>query len=275
MIRICDQMGNLLEIPRPAERIVSLVPSQTELLFDLGAGEIVVGITKFCIHPHERVKGKVKIGGTKALNLQRIRDLKPDLIIGNKEENVKEQIEILQQEFPVYISNIVTTADAMQMILDLSHLTSKEKQGLEICKHIEKGLIELEETSSRLIPLRTVYLIWENPLMGAGGDNFIDEMMKKAGLNNLLAGRTSESGIQRYPETSIEELRNLNPDLIILSSEPFPFTEKHVDKYRLLLPGIRIEQTDGEMFSWYGSSMLKAIPYLRKKQITWHSKEAF
>jgi ABC-type Fe3+-hydroxamate transport system substrate-binding protein len=271
MIHITDQMGNKLVLKVPAQRIVSLVPSQTALLFDLKAGQQVAGITRFCIHPAEKVRGKVKIGGTKTLNLDRIRALQPDLIIGNKEENVKEQIGILQQEFPVYLSDVNTIDDALQMIEHLGILSGTEVKAAETIDAIGKGLAELELDTAGRPPISAVYLIWENPLMGVGSDNFIAEMMKKAGLVNLLGSKSTGEQIQRYPATDIEEIKALNPELLLLSTEPFPFGEKHLEKYRAMLPGIRIEQADGEMFSWYGSSMLKAIPYLRTKLSSWHS----
>lgn len=271
MIRITDQMGNELVLNHPAQRIVSLVPSQTELLFDLGAGDQVAGLTKFCIHPKERVKEKIIVGGTKTLHLERIRALQPDLIIANKEENVKEQIETLREEFPVFTTDIVSLEDALKMIADIGKVCGKEREASELLKSIKTGITELEQDARQRPELSAIYLIWENPVMTVGGNNYIDSVMSKAGLQNLMSNRISGQEIQRYPEITIEEVKQLMPDLLLLSSEPFPFSERHIEKYAMLLPGIRIEQVDGEMFSWYGSSMLKAIPYLRSKLNSWHS----
>jgi ABC-type Fe3+-hydroxamate transport system substrate-binding protein len=271
MIRVSDQMGNEIRLSRPAQRIVSLVPSQTELLFDLGASDAVVGVTKFCIHPADAVAHKSKIGGTKTLNIEKIRALEPDLVIGNKEENVKEQIESLQTEFPVYMSDIVSIEEALGMIQDLGILCGKETEAIHLRRQVEQGFRELEQDQPAQGKLTAIYLIWENPIMAVGADNFIDEMMKKAGLENPLSGRIFLHPSSRYPEISVEQIAALNPDLLLLSSEPYPFKEKHVEKYRKLLPHIRIEQVDGEMFSWYGSSMLKAIPYLRAKLKSWQA----
>lgn len=272
MIRINNPLGNIISLEAPAQRIISLVPSQTELLFDIGAGNQLIGLTRFCIHPAESVKTKRKVGGTKTVNLQAVRELQPDLIIANKEENVKEQIETLKKEFPVFVTDVVNINDALQMIHDLGSLCGKNEQAQKIAQNIATGIKDLETELAGLQILTVIYLIWEKPMMAVGGENFIHEMLGKAGLQNLLGGRMKDNKTDRYPETSVEEIQQLAPDLLLLSSEPFPFSEKHIEKYKALLPGIRIEQVDGEMFSWYGSSMLKAIPYLRKKHSFWHPK---
>jgi ABC-type Fe3+-hydroxamate transport system substrate-binding protein len=234
------------------QRIISLVPSQTELLADLGLGDRVVGITKFCIHPEEWRKTKAIVGGTKNFDFDMIRSLNPDLIIGNKEENYQEGIEELQKHFPVWMSDIVTIDDACQMILsigDISDASEKASALIERIKNEFKSVVRLE-------PQSTLYLIWKNPWMGAASGTFIDEMLKLSGLRNCLKSKT------RYPELTSDEIGQLNPELILLSSEPYPFKEKHMEELQMLCPTSKILLVDGEMFSWYGSRLLKFPTYL-------------
>ncbi|MBX2967333.1 MAG: ABC transporter substrate-binding protein [Cyclobacteriaceae bacterium] len=255
---VTDQLGQPLEIPFPPKRIISLVPSQTELLFDLGLADEVVGITKFCVHPSAWRKTKTIIGGTKKFNFDTIEQLKPDLIIGNKEENYKEGIEALQQKYPVWMSDIVTLTDAFAMIQSIGEITGRLTQAETLVSMVKSSFQELTKITST----RVLYLIWRNPWMGAGAGTFIHEMLTVAGFENCLQNR------ERYPEFSSSEIAALKPDLVFLSSEPYPFTEKHITGVQVLLPEANIICVDGEMFSWYGSRMRYFASYITKLPIT-------
>lgn len=247
-----DQTGRAVSIKFPPENIVSLVPSQTELLYSLGLENEVQGITKFCIHPESWFRSKRRVGGTKNLNMESIRQINPDLIIANKEENEKEQIEELAKEFPVWISDITDLPGAIKMIEDVGEITGKSEIAREITAAVKAGFKELKPLQTEL---SAVYLIWKDPIMAVAGDTFISEMMARCGLNNLLKNDT------RYPELTLEELKKLSPDVLILSSEPYPFTEKHQKEFEAVLPGVRVVLADGEMFSWYGSRLIKSPGY--------------
>lgn len=253
LIYFTDQLGNSIRIPFPPQRIISLVPSQTELLADLGLEDRVVGITKFCIHPERWRKTKTIIGGTKKFNFDLIRSLTPDLLIGNKEENYQEGIDILSRQYPVWMSDIVTLPDALSMIRNMGQITNTSFKADKIADDIESSFANL----SKLPPLRTLYLIWKSPWMAAAPGTFIHEMMRMAGLENCFTNQT------RYPELNTEQLVRLNPELILLSSEPYPFQEKHNTELQQLCPNARILLVDGEMFSWYGSRLLKFTAYLQ------------
>ena len=232
-------------------RIVSLVPSQTELLFELGLGERVVGITKFCIHPKTWFESKPRVGGTKHLDFEKIAALKPDLIIGNKEENSKEDIEALEKEYSVWMSDIYTFEDALEMIFEVSGFTNSEEKGIEILRAISKA----KDAFNEPIDLKkAVYFIWNEPYMVVGKNTFIDDMLYHAGYVNVVMEN-------RYLELSIENLKALDPEVVLLSSEPFPFKKKHVDALKKHLPEAEIKIVDGEMFSWYGSKLAAAFPY--------------
>lgn len=250
-LSIKDQMGFETTLKALPQRIISLVPSQTELLYDLGLEDRIVGVTRFCVHPERARKTKTVIGGTKKFELDRIVSLKPDLIVGNKEENYPEGIEILRRRYPVWMSDIYTLEDALEMIRSVSRLTGQEVTGEKLVGEIQSGFKRLP----RLPPLRTLYLMWHNPWMGAASRTFIHDMLTRMGLVNVLVDRV------RYPELGEKVLKELRPDLVLLSSEPFPFAEKHESIIRGLLPDARILQVDGELFSWYGSRLRKMPAY--------------
>lgn len=249
-----DQMGRQVETPALPKRIISLVPSQTELLFDLGLEEKVVGITKFCIHPKEKVKQKKIIGGTKNFRFDVIDELQPDLIIGNKEENYKEGIEHLQQKYPVWMSDIYTLSDAMHMMQQLGKLTGTEERSGELIQTFEAGFSNLQPANP---PIKTAYFIWRKPYMAVGCHNIIDHMLLRCGFVNAFAE------LSRYPEITPELLQQADPQVILLSSEPYPFKEKHIAEFQELCPGALIKVVDGEMFSWYGSRLVHAPAYLQ------------
>jgi ABC-type Fe3+-hydroxamate transport system substrate-binding protein len=253
MQRMQDQIGRSVDVPLAPQRIISLVPSQTELLYDLGLGDRVIGITKFCVHPEEWFRTKPRIGGTKKVDLDKVRALKPDLIIGNKEENEKKDIETLAREFPVWISDVRDLPGALDMIRRVGELTGTSPKAEEIASSIEQRFTML----APLDPTLTVaYLIWREPYMAAGHGTFVNDMLRRCGLVNVF-----DEGDARYPEITPQELAEADPDLILLSSEPYPFQEKHFAELNMICPGTPVRLVDGELFSWYGSRLLRSPSY--------------
>lgn len=246
-------MGETCTLASKPIRIVSLVPSQTELLFDLGLDKEVIGITKFCTDPEDKVKSVRKVGGTKKFNFDVIAELKPDLIIGNKEENYEEGINQLKQNYPVWMSDIVTLDDALDMIRQIGVLVGTEIEANEMADKIDKSTCDLGQGLSKT----AAYFIWQKPYMVAGSDTFIDEMMKLVGLKNIYADQ------DRYPETEIEILQQQKPDVVMLSTEPYPFKESHVQALQEKLPDSKVILVDAMYFSWYGSRLLGTGDYLR------------
>lgn len=251
-----DQIGNTISLSHFPKRIVSLVPSQTELLCHLGLEDQLVGITKFCIHPTEIFKTKARIGGTKKVNFEKVKALQPDLIIANKEENDREQVLALEKIAPVWTSQISNTTEALEMIKQVGAVTNKKEPARTLIHSIENSLEILIQQTAKSSPVPSLYLIWRKPYMSIGGDTYINDMMKKCGLKNLLEHKL------RYPTLNNSEIQTLNPKCILLSSEPFPFKEKHVTELNQLCPKAVIKLVDGEFFSWYGNRMLPAISYL-------------
>lgn len=246
-----DQLHRTIRLENfPPKRIVSLVPSQTELLYDLGLENEVVGITKFCIHPESWFKSKQRVGGTKTVKLDVIDALKPDLIIANKEENEQLQIEMLCEKYSVYISNIFNLEDALNMIKDVGEITNKSQKGEEISSKI---ILEFKNLNPLKKEKSCAYLIWKNPYMACGTETFVNDTLKRVGLKNVFEGR--------YPEFSVEELKHKNPEVVLLSSEPYPFKDEHILELQQHLPNSKILLVDGELFSWYGSRLSNSPKY--------------
>ena len=252
-----DQLDRQIQLESIPKKIISLVPSQTELLHYLGLEDVVLGITKFCIHPEKWFRQKERVGGTKNVNIEKIRQLKPDLIIANKEENIKEQIEELAGNFPLWVSDVNNLEDALVMVERIGELTAKKKEATQLSKDIQTAFNQLQTPDRRP---RTAYLIWKDPYMTVGVDTFIHAMLQKAGFDNVFVYK------KRYPVITIEEIKYAGCEVLFLSSEPYPFQQKHVDELQAFLPGTKIMLVDGELFSWYGSRLLHAPAYFNTLQ---------
>jgi iron complex transport system substrate-binding protein len=256
-----DQLNRKIELKQLPKRIVSLVPSQTELLVDLGLREQIVGVTKFCVHPKDLRKQKKIVGGTKQVHYKRISDLDPDIILCNKEENTEEMVTELEKIAPVHVSNVKNIDDSLQLIRQYGEMFGVAKKASEIAGKIksEKDLFQQE---MREVPERRVaYFIWKNPWMVAGGDTFIDYLLELNRFKNVFSEENS-----RYPEINLEQLGQRKVELLLLSTEPFPFKSKDKEalKKEMGIGGVHI--VDGEYFSWYGSRLQAAFRYFRELQ---------
>ena len=247
-----DQLGRNIAIPNSPKRVISLVPSITELLIDLGLEQSLVGRTKFCVHPKSLRQSVSIVGGTKQIHFDRIAALKPDLIIANKEENDKGQIEQLAMEYPVWISDIPNFEAALTMIKGVGEILRKEAKSLSIINQSR----QLVATLSNSQPKKVAYLIWRNPYMTIGKDTYIHDMLRLTGFENIYGEQT------RYPTFTIADLQKRQPEMLLLSSEPFPFKQKHIAELATDFPTIPIVLVDGEAFSWYGTRFLKTFDYL-------------
>ena len=251
-LTVTDQMGQKVTFPYPPLRIVSLVPSQTELLLDLGLRKQLVGVTKFCVHPAYARHGATVIGGTKNFNFDLIESVRPDLIIGNKEENYQAGITQLQQHYPVWLSDISNLPEALLMINQVGEITGTTQLAAPLAAEIGHAFAALPVPEAA-IPV--AYFIWRKPYMVAGGGTFISDMLARAGFCNVFAH------LSRYPEITAAQLKSAAPARIFLSSEPYPFQEKHLAEFREICPDAKIQLVDGELFSWYGSRLRLAPAY--------------
>ena len=252
-----DALGRPVRLGAPPRRIVSLVPSQTELLADLGLDDEVVGLTRFCVHPDGWKARKTIVGGTKNVRLDRTQALAPDLVIANKEENVREQIEALAEVVPVYVTDVSTVDDVLLMIRAVGRLVDRSARADALAAEIAAGFDPLAADLRGAELLRALYLIWRDPWMTVGHDTIIHDVLARAGLVNVAADR------DRYPVLSDDEIHSLAPDVVLLSSEPYPFSNQHAAEVQALAPAAQIELVDGEPFSWYGSRLLRTPDALR------------
>jgi ABC-type Fe3+-hydroxamate transport system substrate-binding protein len=252
-----DQLGYITSLSSSPQRIISLVPSQTELLADLDLDEKVVGITKFCVNPPDWRTRKTIVGGTKNFWFEVVEGLKPDLIIGNKEENYREGIERLREKYPVWMSDITTLQDALSMIESVGLITERQTLASQCSKEIVEKFKSIRKRAAQSV----LYLIWRQPWMAAGKNTFIDAMLTTMGLYNVIESK------DRYPVLTTQEIKDLAPHFIFLSSEPFPFNKRHDDEVHQISPTSRNFLVDGEMFSWYGSRLIKAADYFNTLEL--------
>ncbi|WP_324721807.1 helical backbone metal receptor [Salinimicrobium sp. HB62] len=256
-----DQLDRKIELKEIPQRIVSLVPSQTELLVDLGLREQIVGVTKFCVHPAELRKEKKVVGGTKQVHYEKIAALDPEIILCNKEENTEEMVAELEKFAPVHVSDIKTIDDSLQLILQYGEIFGVVRKASAIAEKIgiEKELFQKEMLG---LPQRNVaYFIWKDPWMVAGKDTFIDHLLELNRFRNVFSEEDS-----RYPEVALEQLEEKNVELVLLSTEPFPFKNKDKDSLKRKVGMSSVHIVDGEFFSWYGSRLSAAFAYFRKLQ---------
>jgi ABC-type Fe3+-hydroxamate transport system substrate-binding protein len=250
-----DQIGHQFKLDTTPKRIISLVPSQTELLYDLGLDNAVVGITKFCIHPNDWFITKNRVGGTKTVDLEKVAALKPDIIIANKEENTESEIKALQKLYPVYTSDIANLEESLEMIQQIGEIAAKENESIILIQKIQDEFKNLTAFTGE--KNKVLYLIWQDPYMSINQNTFINDMLNSSGFHNLIEGD------KVYPAISENQINELNPDLIFLSSEPYPFKEKHLLEFKKQFLNARIVLVDGEYFSWYGSRLQNAPNYFK------------
>ncbi len=260
MIKIIDQIGQNITISKPIRRIISLVPSQTELLIDLGLENFLVGVTKFCVHPEHIKKTVAVVGGTKNIKLEKIKSLNPDIIICNKEENTEEIVKLCNCITTTHVSNIYSLNDLKNLINQYGKIFACDIASRKIINRLNTKIETFKKFISGVPQKKVIYFIWRDPWMVAGNDNFINHLLDLNNFQNIFAH------ISRYPQINLKEIseQQESPDLILLSSEPYPFRNKHIFEIREHFKNVRVVFVDGEMFSWYGSRVLKAFDYFKE-----------
>jgi ABC-type Fe3+-hydroxamate transport system substrate-binding protein len=249
-----DARGHSISLDSPPRRIVSLVPSQTELLAHLGLEAEIVGITRFCERPEHLQSDTTIVGGTKQVDAETVRALNPDLILANHEENTAEDVEALEAIAPVFVTEVKTVSGALDMIRTVGTLTGTTDQTSTLVGKI----ISRFESLPDFAPLRAAYLIWREPYMTVGHDTFIHDVMQWGGLENAYGDRT------RYPEVTLDALADQDLDVVLCSSEPFPFhqDDQFTADLRDALSDTPVAVVDGQPFSWYGPRLLDTPAYL-------------
>lgn len=252
---IQDDLRRDVSFDFPPRRVVCLCPSLTETLFALGLDETVVGRTSYCVHPAGRVRNVATVGGTRDVDLARVQALEPDLVVATKEENPEKTVLALAETLPVFVFDVTDYESALRAIMNLGELTDRVARAEGLVHDIRGAFAELRPQAARTV----AYLIWADPYMAAGRGTYIHALLEKCGLENVCAKLAG-----RYPEVGVESLRELRPQFIFLSSEPFHFDDSHVARLASRIPAARVIRVDGEMFAWYGSRMLAAAGYLRQ-----------
>jgi ABC-type Fe3+-hydroxamate transport system substrate-binding protein len=260
MIERKDDLSRTIRLETPARRIVSLVPSITETLFALGAGDRVTGITDYCVHPAAEVCLKNRVGGTKNFDIQKVLALTPDLIIANAEENRRHQVEFLERAgLPVFVTFPKSVAGCVKMIADMAALTSSERSAEAILNAIETAL-DAARLRAPDPPVRVLCPIWRDPYMTINGDTFVDSVIRSCGGSNIF-----EDSAERYPEFRLEEAACRMPEVILLPTEPYHFTEDDIHVFAAMgndIPAVRhrrIHVVEGELLSWYGPRLARAL----------------
>ncbi|MCB9663474.1 MAG: ABC transporter substrate-binding protein [Alphaproteobacteria bacterium] len=259
MLEVVDDRGTQVTLPSPPRRIVSLVPSSTETLFDLGVGPAVVGVTRFCTRPADAVADLPRVGGTKDPDLDRIARLAPDLVVANCEENTREALDALAEVAPVYAAFPRTVDAALDDLVRLGTLVGRPAEAAAWRARIEADRATLAPRVAARSPRRVATLIWRRPWMALGADTFASDLLSRLGLHQALAHLDG-----RYPTVDAAQLRAADPDLVLLSSEPFPFRARHADELAAAtgLPRARFRAVDGEALTWHGTRMAHALPAL-------------
>ncbi|CAM1334908.1 ABC transporter substrate-binding protein [Tenacibaculum aestuariivivum] len=248
----------VFELDKIPKRIISLVPSQTELLVSLGLENYIVGVTKFCVHPNNLRKNKTIVGGTKTIKIDKIAALNPDIILCNKEENSKEIVEACKKIAPVHVSDIFTFDDSLNLINKYGEIFACKAEANKITKQLIIKFNNLQIFLQDKRPIKVAYFIWKDPWMVAANNTFINTILELNNFNNIHKNKT------RYPEINLKNVvSNKNPELIFLSSEPYPFNKKHINEIKKYFDKSKIILVDGEMFSWHGSRLLKAFDYFK------------
>ncbi len=262
VISVTDARGAAIRLSRPPRRIISLVPSTTESVHALGAGERLVGVTRYCVLPPEAREKASVVGGTKSPRIDVIRGLKPDLILANKEENREQDVRELETVAPVYVAFPRDLTTALEELRKLGELLQCDDTARKLVDGLDRARTNLIRQSRTQAPFRFLYLIWQKPYMAAGTTTFIDAFIQEAGGRNAI-----DPEADRYPQLTVAEIEELRPDVVLFSSEPFPFEAKHTTEFLSAtsdpssLKG-RTLLVDGQLLSWHGARLRDGIPYL-------------
>lgn len=243
-------------------RIVSLCPSLTELVFDLGRGDALVGRTKFCVHPAGLVDAVEVMGGTKNPKVERIIELAPDLVLLNEEENRVEDAEALRGAgIATHVSMPRDAYETAAMVRAVGGALDAHDPADRIARAIETRAEVVRSRSRDFPPVHYAYLIWRSPWMTISDDTYVAGLLTLAGGLNVFGGAP-----ERYPTITAAQLLDASPDLVLLSSEPFPFAQKHIDELSEAagLPRERFLLVDGELLSWHGSRTPAGIDYVEQ-----------
>ena len=283
-----DNFGRSVRVPEQPRRLVSLVPSITEILFDFGYGEQVEALTDYCTEPAAGVAGKTTIGGTKNPDVAAIVDLQPQLVLAVAEENRRVDVDRLAAAgLPVYVFEPRSVRDGIDVLWRVAELLGCRPHVAERVQAIERDLADTEAIVATQPPVRVFCPIWKNPYMTINHDTYIHAMLAACGADNVFAdrrrrfplaadlGRRPEAEDQRheardrrYPRVSLDEMAAHRPEVILLPDEPYPFGEADLTDFAPFagVPAVRegrVHLIDGKIVSWYGPRIGRSLRTLR------------
>jgi ABC-type Fe3+-hydroxamate transport system substrate-binding protein len=260
MPALVDASGVALELLHPPRRIVSLIPSTTETLCALGLADALVGVTVYCVEPRDVVRTKKRIGGEKDPDLDAIRTLRPDLVIANVEENLREHVDALRASgIPVWVTFPRTVREAIRMIRELGEVTATRDRAGALADELDRLYDSVAAAVATRSPVSVFYAVWRGPYMTIGRDTYIHDMLRVCGGRNVFDDR-----VERYPVVTLDEVAARRPDVVLLPDEPFRFRRSHVGDFASYtdVPAVRagrIHLVDGKPFSWHGPRIADAL----------------
>ncbi len=264
-LEVTDDLGRLVYLEKPPQRIVSLVPSITETLFAFGLGDRIVGITDYCTEPEREVAQKEKVGGTKKPHREKILKLHPDLVIMNAEENRKEDAEYLKDHgVTLYVTFPRTVAESLKMMRSLAELTGSLENAEKILRPIETLYQQTLQHSQGGSLVKVFCPIWKKPYMSFNTDTYIDNLMTLCGGRNIFKDKA-----ERYFKVTLEEVAQRNPDVILLPNEPYKFSQADLEDFQPFpeVSAVKMQQIyliDGKLLSWYGPRMKEGLLKLQE-----------
>lgn len=253
-----DALGRTIAVPQPVARVVSLVPSLTDLCFALGVGDRVVGVTDVCTEPAGKLEGIARVGGEKRPSIEVIRALLPDLVLANKEENRRQDVDRLSDSgIAVHVSFPRTVEEGGFLCADLGRLLGVAARGRELATAARKARAAARKAAIHPA-VSAVVLVWKNPWMAISGDTYGSDVLACLGGRNLYAGAS-----QRYPKVTLDAVAREKPRLVLLPDEPYAFTEDDAAEIRRAIPGAAVVRCPGRAFFWHGPRAVE-IPALAK-----------
>jgi ABC-type Fe3+-hydroxamate transport system substrate-binding protein len=260
---LVDASGVAFAAGIPPQRIVSLIPSTTELLCDLGLADRLVGVTVYCVEPRDVVRGKPKIGGEKNPDLQQIHRLTPDLVVANVEENVRAHVETLRGwGIPVWVTYPRNVDDSLRMIRELGEVTGVPERAAALLEELDPLVAHTRAMAAERPRVPLFYAIWRNPYMSLNADTYLSDVLTTCGAANIFADCA-----ERYPAVTLDEVAARSPSVILLPDEPFRFRRVHLKDFAPYagVPAVRdsrIHLVDGKPFSWHGRRLADALRLL-------------
>jgi ABC-type Fe3+-hydroxamate transport system substrate-binding protein len=264
-LTVVDALGRSLTIGRRPERIISLVPSLTEALFAFGLEQEIMGVTRFCVEPRRGVSGKTRVGGTKSVDIAKIKSLEPDLVVAGAEENSAADIaQLIEYGCPVFVTMVTSVQSAIDLLRQLATITGTTVAARPIIEEAKQALAFAQAAAAGLQRVRVFCPIWRNPYMTCSRATYMADVIAVCGGRNVF-----DEHPERYPKVELAEIAALDPEAILLPSEPYRFTKRHKADFRALTEVTAVKNghiflIDGKMLTWYGPRIAQGLGEVKR-----------